>query len=76
MVIINRSKIKIKIKIWADRSVPCSEILEKKILIKANKINDKKDMKLKILDLKELKILVNSIIFANPITRVAVRLNK
>jgi len=46
------------------------------MLIKANKINDKKDMKLKILDLKELKILVSSIIFANPITRAAVRLNK
>jgi hypothetical protein len=47
-----------------------------KILIKANKINDKKDMKLKILDLKELKILVKNIIFANQITKIAVILNK
>ena len=46
------------------------------MLMKTNKINDKKDMKLKILDFKELKTLVNSIIFANPITRAAVRLNK
>ena len=75
-MIIIKSKIKIKIKICADKSVPCSEILGKKILIKANKIKDKNDTKLKILDLKELKILVNNIIFANPITKIAVILNK